>query len=135
MTQFTAERLESLRQQIRSGDIQSFRPLSEHPEVLERVQVSDDVVLGLRADVPREGPISLHVSYRVGDTTSRLHIGHLPETSIEEARSIARSVQALAEKGVDVRDGLLERLVADLKAEAEAPTVVLRLVPTEGESS
>jgi hypothetical protein len=87
---------------------------------LARQQISDDMVVGLRAVVNRSGLISFHVSYYVGDKRPFMVIGDLNEDSdkhlsITEAREIAKTIKALGDKGVDVQDGLHKRLVRELK--------------------
>jgi hypothetical protein len=78
--------------------------------------VSDDVVPGLRAIVRKSGEISLHVSYTIGESRPYLLLGHMPDITIAEARELARTVLALAEKGIDPAEGLHARLIRELRA-------------------
>lgn len=87
---------------------------------LERVRVSDDVVTGLRAVVNRSGLVTLHVSYEIGENRPFMLLGSLNKDTdnhitIDDARNLARTVKALADKGIDVQDGLHRRLVKELK--------------------
>lgn len=82
---------------------------------LKRVTVSDDIVTGLRAVIRNTGLISYHVTYDVDGSRPYLKIGDHPQMKLEEARNLARTVQSLAEKGIDVQAGLHERLIKQLK--------------------
>jgi hypothetical protein len=55
------------------------------------------------------------MQYRVKDTRPSLLLGHFPKMKIEEARGIAATIEALADKGIDVQDGLHDRLIRELK--------------------
>jgi hypothetical protein len=108
-TKFTAERLRAF-----SKDLQSQRV------PLERQQISDDMVVGLRAMCHKSGLIAFHVSYYVGDKRPFMRIGTFNEgdpdfISIEDAREVAKTIKALGEKGIDVQDGLQRRLVRELR--------------------
>jgi hypothetical protein len=83
------------------------------------VTVSDRVVSGLRAIVRNTGEISYHVNYHVGNERPYLKIGQHPKTTIAEARELARTVLALAERGIDPAAGLHERLIRELKEKGE----------------
>jgi hypothetical protein len=43
-------------------------------------------------------------------------VGAIPGTTIKEARELTKTIRALAEKGIDIQDGLLPRLLRELKA-------------------
>jgi Arm DNA-binding domain len=106
---FTAEKLEAF-----SKDLQSQRV------PLERQQISDDVVTGLRAILHKSGLIAFHVSYYVDDKRPFMRIGTFDKgdpdyISIEDAREVAKTIKALGGKGIDVQDGLHRRLVRELK--------------------
>lgn len=109
-TKFTAERLKAF-----SKDLQTQRV------PLERQQISDDMVVGLRAMIHKSGLIAFHVSYYVGDKRPFMRIGTFDDPSdpdyisIEDAREVAKTIKALGEKGIDVQDGLQRRLVRELK--------------------
>jgi hypothetical protein len=87
---------------------------------LERVRVSDDMVVGLRAVVNRSGLVTLHISYGIGDDRFFLLLGSLNKTednhiSIDDARDLAKTIKSLADRGVDVQEGLHKRLMKELK--------------------
>src|SRR5437762_3324141 len=108
-TKFTAERLEAFANDLKTQRVP-----------LERQQISDDVVTGLRAVVYRTGRIVFHVSYHVDDKRPFMRIGELNKESpdyisIEEARDLAETIKALGEKGIDVQEGLERRLIRELK--------------------
>lgn len=87
---------------------------------LERQQISDDIVTGLRAICHKSGYIAFHVTYYVGDKRPYMKIGDFDESSpdyltIEEARELAKTIKALGDKGIDVQDGLMRRLINELQ--------------------
>lgn len=87
---------------------------------LERVRVSDDMVVGLRAVVNRSGLVTLHASYEVGESRPFILLGSLNREesnhiTIDEARELTRTIKAIAAKGIDVQDGLHKRLIRELK--------------------
>lgn len=88
---------------------------------LPRVQISDDRVTGLRAMVNRSGLISFHAAYTMeGGSRPFLKIGELDPKSpehmtIEEARQVTKTIQALASKGMDVQEGLHRRLIREIR--------------------
>src|SRR4051812_33089587 len=87
---------------------------------LDRVTVSDDMVTGLRAVVYKSGLISFAISYHFGDERPFLKLGSLnPDAddyiTIPEVRELAKTVKALADKGIDVQAGLHARLLRELK--------------------
>lgn len=89
---------------------------------LVRQQISDDVETGLRAICHKSGHIAFHVTYYVGDKRPYMKIGDFDPKSedyitIEEARELARTIKALGERGVDVQDGLMRRLINELQTE------------------
>lgn len=109
-TKFTPERLHAFAKDLKSGRVP-----------LERQQISDDKIVGLRAMIHKTGLIAFHVSYYVGDKRPFMRIGTYDDPkdpdyiSIEDAREIAKTVKALGDRGVDVQDGLHRRLVRELK--------------------
>lgn len=87
---------------------------------LERVRISDDMVVGLRAVVARSGLITLHVSYEVGDERPFFKIGDLNKDSpdhisIEDAREMAKTIKSLGDRGINVEDASRRRLLKELK--------------------
>lgn len=107
-SRFTRESLEGVAKDLQSGRLP-----------LQRTQVSDDLVAGLRAQIHKSGLISFHVSYNVGDKRPFMNIGSLNEDepdhiTITEARNLAKTIKALGDKGIDVQDGLHKRLLREL---------------------
>jgi hypothetical protein len=101
------------------------KDLSSGKLPLERVRISDDMVVGLRAVVNRSGLVTLHVSYEIGDERPFMLLGSLNKDadnhiSIEEARELAKTVKSLAARGINVQDGLHRRLVRELKDKGTA---------------
>lgn len=87
---------------------------------LERVRVSDDMVVGLRAVVNRSGLVTLHVSYEVGDDRPFWKLGDVNKDSpdyisIEDARELAKTIKALGDRGINVEDANRKRLLMELK--------------------
>jgi hypothetical protein len=108
-TKFTAETLEAFARDLKSGRMP-----------LERQQISDDKIVGLRAMIHKTGLIAFHASYYVGDKRPFLRIGTFNKgdpdfITIEDAREITKTIKALGDKGIDVADGLTRRLVRELK--------------------
>lgn len=92
---------------------------------LERVRVSDDMVVGLRAVVNRSGLCTLHVSYAVGDDRPFKLLGSLNDgedntISINEARALARTIKALGDKGINVDKANDQRLLKELRRDGPA---------------
>lgn len=109
-TKFTVEKLEAFARDLKSQRIP-----------LDRQQISDDVETGLRAIVYKSGLIVLAVSYNVSEGNRPfLRLGTLNKDepdhlTIEEARDLARTVKTIANRGIDVQDGLLRRLIQELQ--------------------
>lgn len=109
-TKFTAERLEAFARDLKTQRVP-----------LERQQVSDDLVTGLRAMIHKSGNISYHASYYVGDANRpfmRLGSGNKDADdyiTVEEARELTKTIKALGDKGIDPQVGLHKRLVKELK--------------------
>jgi hypothetical protein len=87
---------------------------------MKRLNLSDDMVTGLRATILPSGKITLHASYTVGERRPFMFIGELdPKSedhiSIEDARDITKTIKALGDKGIDVADGLHRRLIKELR--------------------
>jgi hypothetical protein len=108
-SKFTPERLRAFAEDLKSQRVP-----------LVRQQISDDVVVGLRAICHQTGHIAFHVSYYVDDKRPFMKIGDFDKgspdfISIEDAREVAKTVKALGEKGIDVQDGLMRRLIRELQ--------------------
>lgn len=106
---FTVEALEGLAKDLKSGRLP-----------LERTQISDDMVTGLRAMVNKSGLISFHASYYVGGNRPFIKLGDLNRDSpdyisLEDAREITKTIKALGNKEIDVQAGLHRRLIRELK--------------------
>lgn len=89
---------------------------------LPLVRLSDDQQQNHRAIVYNSGKISFHVQFRVkGKDGERplLLIGDYPKMTIERSRKIARTIIALADKGIDPREGLHERLIREIETKGE----------------
>lgn len=82
-----------------------------------RVDVNDEIQPGLKANVFKTGWWSYVVEYKVQGRDGRPHltIGKHPTMPISEARELAKTIRYLGSKGVDVQDGLMDRLIAELK--------------------
>lgn len=108
-SKFTPERLHAFARDLKSQRVP-----------LERQQISDDKIVGLRAMIHKSGRIAFHVSYYVGDKRPFMFIGTFDDPkdpdyiSIEDARELTRTIKALGDKGIDVQDGLHRRLVKEL---------------------
>lgn len=109
-SQFNEKMLFTAVEELQSGKIK-----------LERMRYVDDVVTGLRFVMNREsGLITFHITYAVGNDRKYLLLGSLNKErqdhiSIEDARKLAETVKALAEKGIDPVEGLHARLMRELK--------------------
>lgn len=87
---------------------------------LERVRVSDDMVVGLKAVVNRSGLVTLHVSYEVGEERPFYKLGDVNKDSpdhisIEDARELTKTVKALGDRGINIEDANRKRLLMELK--------------------
>lgn len=82
----------------------------------KRIVVSDEMQIGLKANVFKEY-WSYIVEYKVKGRPERPHItiGRHPFMTIAEARELAKVIRHLGSIGVDVQEGLIDRLVAELK--------------------
>jgi hypothetical protein len=101
---FTAAMLDSMRKRMLSDK-----------NTLNSVTITDDVQDGLRAIVRKTGLVSFHAHYAFNGQRPFLLIGHYPETTIEQARELTKTVRALADMGIDVTEGLHARLIRELK--------------------
>lgn len=110
---FSTETFEALAEDLKSKRVP-----------LDRITVSDSLQVGLRAIIRDTGNVSYHVQYEVvGKDGSKsrpyLTIGHYPETTVAQARKLAKTVIALAGKGIDVQAGLHEKLIKELIRDGE----------------
>jgi len=102
--EFTPAFLEKLASQLQRGTIP-----------LPQITVTDTEQPGLRALIRASGVVAFHVSYTIGETRPYTKIGELGTMTIDEARKIARTVQTLAEQGIDPFAGLIEARVKELQ--------------------
>jgi hypothetical protein len=92
---------------------------------LPRVQISDDRVTGLRIMINKSGLITAHAAYTIGASRPLIKIGSFnkddPEyITLEEARHLTKTIQALAAKGIDVQEGLHRSMIRGLKEKGTA---------------
>lgn len=99
---------------------------------LERIRMSDPLQPGLRVQVYYEGQVSFIVEYKLPGIKSRPHltIGHWPQMSIQEARKLAVIIRDLGNKGIDVQEGLHDRLLQELKRDGTKWRPALSSKPT-----
>lgn len=81
---------------------------------LRKVTVSDDMESGLRAIIRDTGVISYHFNFKGDDVRAYLKLGEHPELTLNEARSLARTIRALSARGIDPTKGLHDRLMREL---------------------
>lgn len=91
-----------------------------------RFTISDDRVTGLRAMVTKDGRISLHASYHIGDERPMFKLGdlnvppdHKDYLSIEDARELTKTIKALGDMGIDPQEGLHRRLIKELQRDGK----------------
>lgn len=113
-SKFDAKTLQALAKDLQGGRLP-----------LERVTVSDDMVTGLRAVVYKSGLISFAISYHFDGERPFLKLGSLDEkaddhVTITEVRELAKTVKALADKGIDPQRGLHQRLIRELREKGTA---------------
>jgi hypothetical protein len=108
-SRFTEANLAAMAKDLKSGRI-----------MLDRTVLSDDLVVGLRAVIRKDGDVAYHASYTLGDGRPFLKLGMLDakdpdHISLAEARELTKTIKALADKGIDPQQGLHKRLIAELK--------------------
>lgn len=109
-SKFDADTLMALAKDMQSGKIP-----------LERMRISDDHVVGLRAVVNRSGHTTLHVSYEIAGSDERpfWKLGDVNKDSdeyisVDDARELAKTVKALGHMGINVEAANRKRLIAEL---------------------
>jgi hypothetical protein len=105
--------------------LQAAEDLSSGRIKLERIRISDDMVVGLRAVVNASGHISLHVSYEVGDDRPFKLLGSINKDaknyiSIDDARELAKTIKALGDRGINVDEANDRRLLRELREKGTA---------------
>ena len=96
------------------------KDLQEGRIPLERVRISDDMCVGLRAVCNRSGLVTVHISYEVGEDRPFMLLGSINKgarnfITIEEARELGKTIKALGERGINVTEANDRRLIAELK--------------------
>ncbi len=102
--QFSPKVFEALAQDLSSGRVP-----------LPRVTITDPMTVGLRAIIRNTGLVSFHVHYEIGDSRPFMKIGDHPQMTVNEARELTRTIRGLADMGIDVQEGLHDRLIRELK--------------------
>lgn len=92
---------------------------------LERVRISDDRVVGLRAVVNRTMRVTYHVSYEAGEDRPFMLLGSANKDApdyitIEDARALATTIKALGDKGINVTEANDRRLLKELREKGTA---------------
>lgn len=106
--------------------LQTAKDLSSGRLKLERVRISDDTVVGLRAVVNRGGRVTLHISYEAGEDRPFMLLGSLDDKkapdyiTIDDARELAKTIKALGERGINVTAANDRRLLKELKRDGVA---------------
>lgn len=90
---------------------------------LDRIQVSDNEVSGLRAIIRNTGTITYHVNYMIntksGQQRTYIKIGDYPGINLSTARDRAEAIIALGKKGVDVQEALHDRLMREIDRDGQ----------------
>jgi hypothetical protein len=87
---------------------------------VKKLPVVDDMVVGLRFIILKDGTITIHASYTVGDRRPFMKIGELSPKSEEhlsltEARELTKAIKAIGDRGIDVEKAQRTRLLAEIK--------------------
>lgn len=105
---FTADMLLGMAAALKTGRLKT-----------KKLTITDDRQPGLIAYVRESGIVALHAHYQIGKSRPMLKVGELPGSTIEDARKLTKTIRALAAKGIDVQDGLHERLMRELLEQGE----------------
>jgi hypothetical protein len=89
------------------------------------LSVVDDLVVGLRFIIYNSGEIAIHASYTVGDRRPFFKIGVLnpkdpDHLSLADARQLVKDIKKIGDRGVDVQDGMMRRLIQELRRDGAA---------------
>lgn len=103
-SRFSADTIEALVEDLKAQRIP-----------LDRITITDEQQPGLRALIRKTGEVTFHMQYKVRDSRPSILLGPYPKMKISEARGLAATIEALADKGIDVQDGLYDRLMRELK--------------------
>lgn len=101
---------------------------SRHGKGIKRERPRDDMVIGLHATINQTGLITFHIAYDMETKEKErcyLLLGSLNEErpdfiSVAKARERAKTVKALAAKGINPQDGLYPRLWRELDEKGTA---------------
>lgn len=116
-SKFTPQMLEQLRDSLVKGEI----------GIRDKIGVSDDIQDGLRALIRATGLITFHAHYAIDQERPNMKVGHYPtdevlrknpnagHLAIEDARKLTATIRELGNKGIDVQEGLHERLLRELR--------------------
>lgn len=107
-SEFTAEMLLGMAAALKTGRLKT-----------KQLTITDDRQPGLIAYVRESGIVALHAHYQIGKSRPMLKVAELPGGTIEDARALTKTIRALAAKGIDVQDGLHERLMRELLEQGE----------------
>lgn len=114
-SQFTEDMLMQTAEDLSSGRLK-----------LERVRISDDRVVGLRAVVNKSKRITLHVSYDTGEDRPFMLLGSTGDKkapdyiTIDDARELAKTIKTLGERGINVTEANDRRLLKELREKGTA---------------
>lgn len=98
----------------------------KHYEGVNRINLTDDLQPGLRALVQKDGRVSLHANYTVGDSRPMMMLRQINDSkapdyiTIEDARELTKTMRALGDRGVDPQSGLHARLIRELREKGTA---------------
>jgi hypothetical protein len=84
---------------------------------LPRVTIGDPETKGLSALIRSSGLISFHVQYEIYDeegSRPKPKIGNYPEMSVKQARALANTIHALAERDIDPFKNIMESRIEEL---------------------
>jgi hypothetical protein len=93
--------------------LNAFRADVDAKKIPVRSQITDGLVPGLRARFEADRT-AFYAHYFVAGERKQQLIGHFPEMSIPVAREVVKTIKALADKGINIQDGLVPRLIQEL---------------------
>jgi hypothetical protein len=97
---------------------------------LPKLSVVDDLVVGLRFIIYKDASIAMHASYTVGDRRPFFKIGVLnpkdpDHLSLTDARQLVKDIKAIGDRGIDVQDGMMRRLIKEIQRDGSRWTPAL----------
>ena len=75
------------------------------PPVRGRIYLHDAREKGLSAYITDQGVITFFVRKRISGKDQRIHLGHFPDLSVDDARKKALAVKADVAQGIDPNQG------------------------------